>query len=444
MGASQKSPALPGKNNAAQTVFAAVAGIFFFISFVKFGDPVILQNILAMPEDMTSAFFEAWPVKIGYWLLAPVLLTGLIAVRWRDVKWKWHLTLPLFWLGWQFLSASQTVNRELTSATLMHFSACVVLFYLGYFSLQGVRNPWPIWAGLGLALCWTIRSGFEQHFGGLEATRKMIEQMKNDPSLPPGIMSDPAYLKRIASSRIFATFSNPDAFAAGLELLLPLTLYFVWQITPKVRRPVRSLFVAILGGCGLAALYWTGSKGAWLVVLIMGTIALVHSTLPASTKQKLVVGIVILGLVGFGIRVATSYHKQQVSVGTRVAYWKAAIQITVRHPLLGTGPGTFSIPYSQVKQPDDDFAKLCHNDYLEQACDSGIPGFLAYGAVFVVFLGFLWVFRIKNVIFSNIFGMVSLGVLGVSLHSVVDYILYFPAIAWPMFFLFGLGMNFKD
>jgi O-antigen ligase len=48
------------------------------------------------------------------------------------------------------------------------------------------------------------------------------------------------------------------------------------------------------------------------------------------------------------------------------------------HPMLGTGPGTFQIPYAQIKRPDDEMAKLCHNDYLEQASDSGLLGFVSY------------------------------------------------------------------
>ena len=61
---------------------------------------------------------------------------------------------------------------------LAHFSACVGFFYLGFFALRGVRNPWPVWAGLGLALCWTLHIAMEQHFGGLEATRRMILEGK--------------------------------------------------------------------------------------------------------------------------------------------------------------------------------------------------------------------------------------------------------------------------
>jgi hypothetical protein len=444
MAATQKRIAPPAQRQPGATVFAGVAGLFFFVAILKFGDPVILDNLIQPPDSALGAVFESWQVKWGYWFMLPLVLAGLVAIRWQRLNFKWPMLLPLAWLGWQFLSATQSVAPRLTAMTLEHFSACVILFYLGCFALQGVRNPWPLWAGLGLALCWIIRIGFDQHFGGLEATRHFVESMKNDPTLLPGVLDNPAYQKRIASPRIFSTFSNADALAGAIELLLPVTLYFLWQLTPKVRTPVRWGFVAILGGCGLACLYWTGSKGGWLVTLVMGAIALGHSNLARKWKRNLICGMLVLGVAGFGIRYAASINKQKVSVGTRITYWRAALQIAAKHPMLGTGPGTFGVLYGQIQHPGDDFARLCHNDYLEQACDSGWPGCAAYTAMIVICLAFLYRYRVRTVTgFTSCF-MVCLGIFGLCLHSVVEYHLYFPALAWPMFFLIGFAMNSED
>jgi hypothetical protein len=443
MAATQKRMVQSAPSHAGPKVFAVVAGIFFFVAILKFGDPVILDNVLQPPENLLGAIFETWQVKWGYVLMLPLIVTGLAAIRWKSLSFKWPLALPLAWLGWQFISATQTVSPNLTALTLEHFSACVILFYLGYYALPGVRNPWPLWTGLALALCWIIRIGFEQHFGGLEATRHFLDSMKNDPSLP-GMVNDPAYQKRIESARIFSTFSNPDAMAGGIELLLPVTLFFLWQLTPKVRNPVRWAFVAILGGCGLACLYWSGSKAGWLVTLIMGVAAVGHSTLPAKWKRNLICGLLVLGVAGFAARYAASYKKQQVSVGTRLTYWNAALQIAAKHPVSGTGPGTFSVPYAQIKRPGDDFARLCHNDYLEQACDSGWLGYEAYTTMIICFLSFLYRYRVRNSQGFNSHFMIWLGILGLCLHSLVDYHLYSPALAWPMFFLMGFGMKTED
>lgn len=430
----------PVSDETAPRVFAALAGLFLFLTIIKFGDPVLLQNALEPPSDFIEVVFQSWQVKWGYLLLAPLLVAGLFAFRWRKVSWL--VALPAVWLGWQFIAATTTVSPNLTKMTLEHFSACVVLFYLGCFALGPNKNPWPVWAGIALALCWVIHVGFDQHFGGLEATRRMmIYQPLN---LPPGGLTD-AYLRRVASNRIFATFSNPDALAGGLELLLPVSLVFLWQITPKVRPLARWAFVAILGGCGLAGMYWTESKAGWLVTGLMGVLVLWHSALPPRSKRILIAAVFVIGIVAFAVRHTANSKKDEVSVGTRITYWKAAVNIAASHPVLGTGPGTFSVPYSAIKRPEDDFARLCHNDYLEQACDSGLFGCFAYTLMIFGSLFCVYRYRIaKNPqISSTVFGA-WLGAFGLCLHCAVDYHLYTPGMAWPLFFILGFLMNFYN
>jgi O-antigen ligase len=447
----KKSP-LSVTTPVAQRIFAAVAGMVLFLVVLKFGTPVVLDKMVQPPESFLAGIIETWQLKRGFLMVAILAVFGLPAVMSRrplehtgpPVP-RLLLLLPLIWLGWQFLSATHTVSASLTSITLEHFTACVVLFYLGYFALEGVANPWPVWTGLALAVCCVIRAGFEQHFGGLEATRKFIESLKNDPSLmPPGLLQNPEYQARIASNRIFSTFSYANALAGCFILLLPITLVFTWEITPKVRRVIRWVFVIILGGCGLACLYWSGSKAGWLVTIVMTMIALAHSTIPKKWKQILIYGALILGLAGFGIRNAKFFHKQNNSVGARFTYWRAALKITKDHPLLGTGPGTFSVLFEQLKNPNDEMARLCHDDYLEQACDSGLLGFIVYTTMVFWLLFFLYRYRSVSIGDNWLEFSVRLGLLGLCLHSLVEFHLYIPSLAWPLFFLLGWALNTKS
>ena len=70
-------------------------------------------------------------------------------------------------------------------------------------------------------------------------------------------------------------------------------------------------------------------------------------------------------------------------------YWEAAWQTFREHPMLGTGPGTFSVPYAKIKPPEAEMARLTHNDFLEQACDSGIIG-LTYAGFIIASLVMLY------------------------------------------------------
>jgi O-antigen ligase len=147
--------------------------------------------------------------------------------------------------------------------------------------------------------------------------------------------------------------------------------------------------------------------------------------------------LLIAGVAGFFVKYAGFFQKERNSVGARFAYWRAALIIIDRHPVLGTGPGTFQIPYAQFKHPDDEMAKLCHNDYLEQATDSGVLGFLIYVSMVLTLLLRLYRYSIQKVPLDWFNLAVWLGIFGLCLHSLVEYHLYVPALAWPLFFLCG-------
>jgi len=77
--------------------------------------------------------------------------------------------------------------------------------------------------------------------------------------------------------------------------------------------------------------------------------------------------------------------------------------------------------------------RLVHNNYLEQACDSGVIGFLAF---ITLIAGSIAVLYRKSRIESTWLS-VWLGLLGWSLQGVVEFDLYIPALAWPAFLFFG-------
>jgi O-antigen ligase len=311
------------------------------------------------------------------------------------------------------------------------------LFYLGYFALQRGAPIWPIWTGISLALCWVIHAGLQQHVGGLEAMRVMFSSGHNPLDVPPDMLKNPDFAKRLASNRIYSTFVYANALAGALVLMLPLTLVFMWRLTAKVRPATRLTLVALLGGAGLACLYWSGSKAGWLVALMIGLVALGHSAMPLKWKRALICGVLVLGVAGFAVKYASYFHRERNSIGARFAYWRAALIVVRAHPWLGTGPGTFQIPYRQLKQLDDEPTKLCHNDYLEQATDSGIPGFVVYSAMIVAILSLLYRYSAGEKTGSWMAFSVWLGVLGLCMHSLVEFHLYIPALAWTAFFLMG-------
>ena len=312
----------------------------------------------------------------------------------------------------------------------------------------------------------------------------------------------PGFQKRINSERIYSTLTYPNSFAGAILLLLPMSLALVHQFCRRASFVLRATLVGVLGYAGVACLIWSGSKAGWLVALALialATLQLFRSTVTpalvdtnspgvpakpgtqradrrrhinpsdkepqsaskASTSsvdrsaggvhesRRLlgagwgiragIIGLVCLvGLAGFFAKYSDYFRRGAPSVGARFGYWTAAFQTAAKHPLLGTGPGTFSVSHAQVKDPEAEMARLAHNDYLEQASDSGWVGLISYTMWIFGALGFVFRRGFPDVISFGLW----LGCVGFALQSLVEFGLYVPALAWPaMVFLGGLVGN---
>src|SRR5438105_6938265 len=139
----------PQRGERLRLIFAGLFGGFLGLSLLKFGNPPIFETLVSVPEDVYGFLLGfPWPIGWAYRLLALVGVVGLCNARLgRRPSW-WLVALPLSWLLWQIVSGTQSVDAQLTTPVLKHFAACVVCFYLGYFSLGRVSRLWPFWLGL--------------------------------------------------------------------------------------------------------------------------------------------------------------------------------------------------------------------------------------------------------------------------------------------------------
>ncbi len=397
------------------------------MALLKISTPAILSNAVEAPETLVEWLFFSWPNLIGLALLGALALTSIRCLRAPAASPRWLLMLPGLWLGWQVLATATTIDMELTRSTLGHFTSVVILYYLGYLALSAVPRlegfRWPLLAGFLLVL-W---SGLEQHFGGLQATREMIYAQPNWQQLPP------EYLEKISKDRIFSTLFYPNAFAGGLILLTPLIGVILWQLTSRLQVPSRIVIVGTVVGTALACLYWTESKSGWLVVLAMLLVLGLQSALPRWLKAIALAILLIGGLTSFFWKYADYFNRGATSVAARLEYWEAAWNTAKANPLFGSGPGTFMRAYSKIKPPEAEMARLAHNDYLQQASDSGFLGALLYLG-FVgsnLFLG--WQRRQRSLLTAAVW----FGGFGFALQSFVEFGLHVPALAWTFFLLLG-------
>lgn len=418
-------------SSVATALYLLCFGSLIGISILKFGNPCTFEGLVLWPEGGVEWFLSSWPVKVGYVILSLLAVTGAFMARWKSKVPRWLLVMPVFWLIWQIIAATRTLDLGLTLATLPQFIACVACFFIGVSCAGNSRADNQFWLPILAAFVAVILWGFQQHFGGLQAARDyfftyLYPEMESVP---------PEYYKKISSNRIFSTLFYPNSLAGLILLLLPPLLVVVWQQSDRCTIAARGFLVGCLAFGGIACLYWSGSKGGWLLALFLILVSLLHMRFSVRVKCILVALVVLAGGAGFALKYAGFFQRGATSVVARFDYWKAGSQTALANPILGTGPGTFGESYKRIKRPESEMAKLAHNDYLQQASDSGIPGFISYvgWVVGILILGY----RKTVSATGSLTFCVWLGLVGWACHSMLEFGLYIPAISWTAFALSG-------
>lgn len=420
-------PIQPPSRSFPPEVFGGVAGAFFGLLLVKFGNPGILDRLVTAPTTLLEFLFQPWPAAWSFIALGLVLLAALPVARWRLPPPRGFLLLPLAWLAWQLVSATSTTEPRLTRIALLQFAGGVACFHLGLLALSQVRRLNGFWIGVLVGFSFMAWMGIDQHYGGLEATRRLLYEQGNMDKLPP------EFVRRLETGRVFATLLYPNALAGVLLLLLPALGVVTWQMTRQRSPLLQLLLTGMVAWAGLACLVWSGSKAGWLIALVLGLVVVTWLPVTQRLRYGLVVLVVAGGLVAFGLKFAGYFMKGATSASARLDYWRAGGRTFLAHPWLGSGPGTFAEAYRRIKPPGAEMAQLAHNDYLQQASDSGLPGALLY-TTFVI--GSVVLLRRRAWEEPTRFA-VWLGLLGWALQSCVEFGLYLPAIGWTAFCLLG-------
>ena len=451
-------------------VFLILTGVWLFTALFLFGNPVILDYLhppkfVILGEENRSNARPYLGILAVLGLACVLGFSRLAKPRLRlpaGVP-KWLAWLPAAWLGWQLLSFLQTENQAMSLATVIHFASCLAPFYLGLFVLGRMRLAKLALWGAALGLLLNLADACVEKFGGLEQTRDSIiaeiESGKLDPekvsakarestgAIPPEIEKEIAALppetaakvrqlplelvKRMYSTRLYGHMFYPNALAGVILLLLPVSLaLLLGQARWGRLRFTLALGLAVVG---LACLYWSGSKAGWLIAIVLLGAWFLHWPLSNKLKLGLAGAAMVLGLAGFAVKYADYFDRGATSVGARFGYWRAAAQTAMEEPLLGTGPGTFQLAYKRHRAPDAEPTRLTHNDYLQQASDSGWPGFALYAA----FVGWTaWVLARRRMD-DPVRMAARLGLLAWVLQGFVEFGLYIPALAWPAWLMLG-------
>jgi len=190
---------------------------------------------------------------------------------------------------------------------------------------------------------------------------------------------------------VYATFRNPNYFAAYLVLILPIPIFLYMKTSKWYYLPL----VSLLYFCLLA----TNTRGSWIGFFFSFATLFYFSKKLNFHFKRLVLVLVLLLLVTilFNIinddytrarllsifsdfrNVITRADDYERAGSKRILIWKHALDLIKENPLLGTGIETFN------QLTEEDFIFKVHNEYLSIAQSSGIPSLIVY----LLWLGYI-------------------------------------------------------
>ena len=242
------------------------------------------------------------------------------------------------------------------------------------------------------------------------------------------------------------SFINPNHLAGFLEMVLPLCLSYT--LIGRFSHATKIVFgyaaIIILVGIGVSL-----SRGGWLVTALLLPIFLSVLLFQRDFRLRALVALVLLLTVGLTVaiklRAENTRVQELVASGNmeeaRFYFWRPAIKMWQDHFWLGVGPAHFDYRYREYRAPSwiaQVKPEYVHNDYLNTLADYGTLGTaLILSAWILFYLGVFktWPFvqRAPNDLetkTSNKSSFVlgaSMGLVGILLHSVVDFNMHIPA-----------------
>ena len=280
------------------------------------------------------------------------------------------------------------------------------------------------------------------------------------------------YVKKFYLEEATGTYVNRNHFAGLLEMILPfavvLALQQAWTLRRKMRNePGRAkrilsstafplfVFWIFLAGILFAALAFSRSRmgiiSALVSLIAMLTLA---GTTSLSARGRVAVGaLFLLGIVGLAVwigsdpvisRFETLSDQYNRPGQDRLSVWRDTLHLIRRHPVLGSGFGTFAVVYPSVQTAFlNNLVDHAHCDYLEIAAELGIPGaVLVFGAIFWILGRTIQRCRKSGEAYDNALSFGCLGgIVAILLHSLADFNLYIPANALVLSIIMALAWS---
>lgn len=200
------------------------------------------------------------------------------------------------------------------------------------------------------------------------------------------------------------TSFNPNVIGGALLWMLPLSLSVIlWALRRRERSWGQAAAQSVIALIGLGLLGMTQARGAWLGFVAGLMILLVIAGGHWGRLLAVLFLIVLLVLLVAGpaaVRQAIQLDGESarilstVSMEQRLEIWSRAQYAIADFPFTRLGLDAFQcvmpILYPLFQTPIDRLVPHAHNEFLQVALDLGLPGLVAWLALYVVTFWMLW------------------------------------------------------
>lgn len=203
-----------------------------------------------------------------------------------------------------------------------------------------------------------------------------------------------------ASQRLHSRFTvlDPNDLAAVTVLALPLALAPFLGGAGSDGGAGRRFLGLLSAGLSLIAIWYSQSRGALIALFaeIMGAFTFLH--LRRRWFGALVLS-VVLAAGYFGVLKASTRSQEDlgVSAESRAIYWKAAVRMALRNPLLGVGYDQYPANYESYSAGNvsEWGERTAHSSWLLAFAESGLVGGTLFLAFFLAVARTAWRRRLE-------------------------------------------------
>ena len=375
-----RSAVVPAYVLACLVLGGSVQGIWGVAALQLIGIAIIGWSLLAGNRlALAPAARTLFAIAAAAIALAIVQLVPLPPVAWSAIPGREHVVEGFALLGQELPWLPVSLTPHDTAATLI--TLIPPLAVLAAMLVAGAyRASWIAIAVLVGTFASVLLGALQ--VGGGESTQS------------------PWYLYR-RTNHGFATgfFANSNHMATLLVVSVPLLFALIADLRKKSRNPRAAAAVGLVAAAGILVLLVGIFLNGSLAVLLLGlpVVAMSATILipPRSPARRAVVGAAIVSVAAILAVYLTPlqdkvFASNSTSFDTRQEIWSRTVSAVGDHMATGSGVGSFPQVYPLYEDHSDvlrTFVNHAHNDYLEIALETGVPGILLVALFFLWWLG---------------------------------------------------------